>query len=263
MLLNVYSLSISNKTHIKSFFAQTGIGTAYFNEIIRNIDQQHMGIEWGLTHEILPNLKASMVIGIGQHFFRNNANIELDYSPINHDQNILSSRDYQNFGAAHIKNYRVPSGPHQLYGYALNYYHPKYFWWSINAIQIAANYIDFAMHKRTIYFYTNPVSQGIPNENIDLNRAKIILKQEKLPSQTLVNLTLGKSLNIKKSRYALSFRINNLFNRVYRTSGYEQARLSTYQALNEDILLGEQRNFGNKYRYSLGRTFHINLSIKR
>jgi len=124
-------------------------------------------------------------------------------------------------------------------------------------------YVDVSTISRTNDFFINPDDRfNLPFEDIDLDLAKQLLKQEAFEGFYLLNFTGGKSWRIKGKYLSLFVSINNVFNQIYRTGGYEQSRTANYASLVEDTSNGtDRRNFGNKYWYGLGRTYFLNLAI--
>ena len=54
--------------------------------------------------------------------------------------------------------------------------------------------------------------------------------------------------------------INNVFDAVFRTGGYEQSRNGNYGQLFHDNLSGSP-SFAPKYWYGYGRTYFINVAV--
>ena len=54
--------------------------------------------------------------------------------------------------------------------------------------------------------------------------------------------------------------INNVFDAVFRTGGYEQSRNGNFGQLQQDNLSGNP-SFAPKYWYGYGRTYFINFAI--
>ncbi|MGS0525995.1 hypothetical protein ACU8V7_13295 [Zobellia nedashkovskayae] len=65
---------------------------------------------------------------------------------------------------------------------------------------------------------------------------------------------------MKKGKYISVFgSINNLFDGVFRTGGYEQSRNGNYGQFKQDNLSGTP-SFAPKYWYGYGRTYFLNLA---
>jgi hypothetical protein len=102
------------------------------------------------------------------------------------------------------------------------------------------------------------------------------LKQEKFDPITLVNLVGGKSWKIKNETFGFFATINNVFDIVYKTGGFEQSRKATYpeyladntsqlplnNASNGTFNVGSTHpSFAPKYFYGYGRTYFVNFYI--
>src|SRR5690606_6844652 len=83
------------------------------------------------------------------------------------------------FGAAYLKNYKLPGMPQQALSIGAEYRDPHYWWIGANANYLASNYLDVSALLRTEHFFENPDSPGNVFEDIDPNRTKQLLKQEK------------------------------------------------------------------------------------
>lgn len=75
----------------------------------------------------------------------------------------------------------------------------------------------------------------------------------------LLNLVGGKSW-LKKGKYISVFAsVNNAFDTVFRTGGYEQSRNGNFGQLREDNLSGKP-SFAPKFWYGYGRTYFLNVA---
>ena len=96
----------------------------------------------------------------------------------------------------------------------------------------------------------------------DPSIAKELLRQERFNAYSLVNITGGKSWKI--DAYVIGFftAINNVFNRDYKTGGFEQSRLSNYRRLQEDQSRPGGPLFGPRYFFGAGTTYYLNMYIR-
>ncbi|MDV6167806.1 hypothetical protein R1T16_05175 [Flavobacterium sp. DG1-102-2] len=114
---------------------------------------------------------------------------------------------------------------------------------------------------RTQHFFENPDSPGNVFTDIDDNRARQLLHQEKFDAFYLFNVIGGKSWKIDRKMYLGFFAsVNNVFNKTYKTGGFEQARNTNYRELNNDTADGTP-SFGSKYYYGYGRNYYINVYL--
>jgi len=260
--LSAYSTDFKNGTTVNSFFAEIGSGADFFQEVVTNINKRHLGIELGVEYNITPNFNTSAVISYGQHTYTNNATIGVNFDTADFSQNQINTIGFESLGEAAIKNYKVANGPQQAY--SLGFEYKNLHKWSINTSgnYFSNGYLAISTISRTSSFFNNPNDFGQPFQNIDFELARKLLKQEKFDSYFLVDLSAKKSWWIKGTTIKLVASIHNLFDKTYKSGGYEQSRTANYGALVADTANGDQlRNFGPKYWYGFGRTYFINLAF--
>ncbi len=257
-----YLSEIKNSSDLSFYYAE-GIGVlndqgnliddkgdAFVSEILTGINKRNLGVELGAEYQIIPTVKATATVALGQSFYTNNPNIKLNID------NVGRTVDY---GTAYLKNYRVASGPQTAASLGLEYRDPKFWWIGANANYLDNNYIDISPILRTDNFVTNPQDPNRgPFADMTKDDIRDILKQEKLQSLMLVNLTGGKSWRINRNTLGFFASINNIFDVTYKTGGFEQARNANYKELSEDKAAGTP-SFGNKYFYGYGRNFFVNV----
>jgi hypothetical protein len=267
--LTGYFSKIHNATETSFFFADgvsiddgnqdTVDATSNFvAETVTNIDKRNIGAELGLEYQITSTLKATLSAAYGQYIYSNNPTVYLskDAAATEANQNPVF-----NFGEAKLKNYRQSGSPQEAYSVGLEYRDPKFWWIGANANYIGSSYIDVAPIARTDNYFRNPTDPwGLAFSNIDDNRAKELLKQEKFDSFVLLNLTGGKSWKIKNTTIGMFASVNNLLGTHYKTGGFEQARNANYQEMNQDVSSGTPV-FAPKYFYGFGRTYFVNLYV--
>jgi hypothetical protein len=88
-----------------------------------------------------------------------------------------------------------------------------------------------------------------------------LLKQEQFDSYVLVNLIGGKSWRVKSSYIGFFVSLNNIFDVLYKTGGFEQSRNANYRTLKEDRER-DQPIFGNKYWYGTGASYYANAYLR-
>ncbi len=269
MRFNGYYNSIKNSTETSFFFAEGVFEGEDFNtntflaETVTGIDKKMIGVELGMEYELTYRLKALLNIAYGQYTYNNNPTVYVNndaFAALDQEVNTNNTRTpVTNFGQASLKDYKLPGMPQQAYSIGLEYRDPKYWWIGINANYLTGSYLDVSALLRTDNFYKNPADiNGFPFPEATQERARELLKQEQFDNYFLINTVGGKSWKIKKQYIGFFASINNLFNVVYKTGGFEQARNANYRELNQDISSGSP-SFGPKYYYSFGRTFFINL----
>lgn len=264
--------TIENVSETSSFYGE-GIfegddADAFVGENITGINKRMMGLEIGMEYQLTSTLKLLASAALGQYTYGNNPNVTINNDALavinsNDDGttiigNPLTTTD---FGKAYLKNYRLPGMPQQAVSIGAEYRDPNYWWVGANANYLAGSYVDVSALLRTQHFFENPDSPGNVFEDIDPERAKQMLKQEKFDAFYLFNVVGGKSWKVARGKYLGFFAsINNLFNTTYKTGGFEQSRNTNYRELYNDTADGTP-SFGSKYYYGYGRNYYINIYL--
>ncbi|MTG96603.1 MULTISPECIES: carboxypeptidase-like regulatory domain-containing protein [Myroides] len=258
-----YLSEIKNSTQMNFYYADgTGIvgsdgellnsttGGAFVSETLTGVNKRNIGLELGAEYQLTQTVKATAAVALGQSFYTNNPNIRLN------SDNAGRSFDY---GQAYLKNIRNGNGPQTALSLGLEYRDPSYWWVGANVNYMDNAYTNVSAIRRTDNFVKDPLNPGqlLPGVNEqDVRRA---LKQEKLNDFTLVNITGGKSWRLP-NRNIIGFfaSINNVFNKTYKTGGFEQARNGNYK---QEVLNNQSgvNTFANKYWYGYGRNFFVNV----
>jgi hypothetical protein len=228
--LTYYYTQINDQTWVRSFYHDSYNNLV--NLIMKDVDQNHQGIELGLEKTLFTSHVIQAAIGYGQFLYTNRPKLEAWQE--NNATALFTDR------TVYLKNYRVGSSPQLVSGIGYKY-NGKKFWFA----GLYFNYFD------EIYMEANPdrrteeaVSGIFETDKEDIKR---ITGQERLPSYFTLNANAGKSFRLQK-KYFLSFNfsVNNLLNnKTIRTSGYEQLRWD-YTNVSK---------FDNKYYYMQGITY--------
>jgi len=257
-----YYSTIKDATDIGFYFAEglgvlsadgeavSSNGNAFVAEIVSGMNRKNMGGELGIEYQLTQTIKVTGTAAYGQYTFDNNPNVKLSVDNI---------RSVIDFGSSSMKDYKQPGMPQQAYGLGIEYRDPKFWWVGVNGNYLADNYSDISPLLRTNNFFNNPAT-GAPFAEATEEGARFLLKQEKFDPVSLVNLVGGKSWRIDGKTFGFFASINNVFDEVYKTGGFEQARNANYRELSEDFI-GGTRSFGPKYFYGYGRTYFINLYV--
>lgn len=257
-----YLSEIKNNTQLNFYYADgagivgedgellTKSGGAFVAEILTGINKRSVGIEIGAEYQISQTLKATTAIALGQAFYTNNPNIKLSSD---------NARNVFDYGTSFLKSYRLANGPQTALSLGLEYRAPRFWWIGANVNYLDNRYINISALRRTQNFVTDPNFPGQPLPNLDEDKVQSLLKQEQLNDITVFNITGGKSWMLP-NRNILGFfaSVNNVFNRTYKTGGFEQARNANYK---QEILNSQSgvNTFANKYWYAFGRNFFINV----
>jgi len=237
-----------------SFYYADGVGgdnTAFVQEILQGIDKKQIGAEFGIEAQVTPTILLKGVASVGQFTYDNNPNL------------YLTSSDFEtgrvDFGEATLKDYKIAGGPQKAYSVGFEYRDPDYWWFGATANFFDDTYIDISPLTRTKNFYQD--SDGLPFNDYDPELARELLKQEKFDSYMCVNLVGGKSWKIDQYYVGFFASINNLFDKVYRTGGFEQGRNANYRQLRDDVS-NDTPVFGSKYWYGRGTTYFMNVYFR-
>jgi len=245
-------------TDVNFFFVESGVGSDFVQEVITGLDKLHKGLELGFEYKLSSAVQLTAVAAIGDYSYANNPSISINFDTAGAEEDLINQEGTIDLGFANIKDYKLAQGPQQAYAIGLNYRDPKYWWAGITANYLAQNYANISTITRTQSFYLNP-DTGLPfldatDENVDK-----LLEQNPLDNFYLLNLVGGKSW-LKKGKYISIFAsVNNVFDAVFRTGGYEQSRNGNFGQLQQDNLSGTP-SFAPKYWYGYGRTYFLNVA---
>ncbi|WP_417352328.1 carboxypeptidase-like regulatory domain-containing protein [Flavobacterium alkalisoli] len=269
--LTAFYTQINNTTETSFFFAE-GIyqgenaeTNAFIAETVTGLNKKMIGTELGIEYSFNTTLKALFSFAYGQYTYSSNPTVYVNndaFASLQQEVNLpnTATSPTTSFGESQLKNYKLPGMPQQACSLGFEYRDPKYWWIGANANYLTGSYLDISALLRTDNFFKNPQdANGFPFPEVTKQRSRELLKQEKFDDIFLMNIVGGKSWRVKKKTYLGFFTsINNVFNSIYKTGGYEQARNANYRQLNQDVSSGTP-SFGPKYFYSYGRTFYLNI----
>lgn len=250
--LTGYATRFANVIDKNFFYTESYIADnpgGFLTETVSGIEKQHYGIEFGTEIEITPQLKTTLVASINDYRYTNNPTL------FQSSDHLLISKPI----TAYMKNYKVSAGPEQAFSVGVEYRSKKYWWVGATGNLFRNNYVDVAPSLRTTNFYINP-NDGKSFSNIDPQKVRNLLKQEDLGELFLVNLTGGKSWRVNGKYINLFVSINNLLNKQFKSSGFEQVRKGNYEAMLKDRANGYPV-FGNKYFVGYGINYMVNLAV--
>ncbi len=276
--LTLYAYNIDNYTEIQRFFAEgislngvPGIpsninGNAFFlTQMVTGESRYHAGLEWGVEAQVTPTWKINGAIALGNHIYSNNPDVYVASD--------LFNATY--LGTSHLMNYKIANGPQNAYSIGVEYRSPHYWFVGVNYNYFENAYISVSPILRTERFYLDP-NTNQPYQAINDYRGNAdwdipavnnqilneLLAQEKLESYGHLNLIGGKSWKIDKYYIGLFAMVNNLFDNVSPTGGYEQSRKASYPELYVEKKILPVPVFGNKYWMSYGRNYYVMLSLR-
>lgn len=250
--LTGYVTKFENVTEKNYFFTQSRVGeesAGFVTQTMVGADKLHFGGEVGAEVQLTPSWKVTAVASVNQYTYTNNPYL-------------FQSSDKQLVGTplvAYLKDYRAGDTPEQVYSLGIEYQSPHYWWVGLTGNLFDKNYIAIAPSLRTENIYRDP-NTGSRYTHIDEQQVRDLLRQEKLPTLFLMNLSAGKSWRIKGNFLNVFLSVNNLLNTQFKTNGYEQARKGDYQSMLADRKNGYP-TFGNKYFIGYGTTYYLNVTL--
>ena len=265
--ITAYYTTIKNATETSFFFGE-GIfdddggdgGDAFVAETTTNIEKLNIGAELGMEYQITSTIKLSANAAYGEYTYNNNPSVSLNNDNL---ASVTNTNPTLDFGTSKLKGYRLAGGPQTATSIGIEYRDPKFWWIGANANHLANNYLDVSALLRTDNFFKNPsdpYNLNLPFPEATAARAKELLKQKRFDNFTLINLIGGKSWRIQNKTIGLFASLNNVFNVVYKTGGFEQARNANFREVNQDVSSGTPA-FAPRYFYGYGRTYFANFYI--
>jgi hypothetical protein len=265
--ITAFYTNIKNATETSFFFGEgifndnDGDGSdAFVAETTSDIEKLNIGIELGMEYQVSSTIKLTANLAYGEYTFNNNPKVVLNNDDLASPTNTNPSID---FGTAKLKGYRLAAGPQTATSVGIEYRDPKFWWIGANANFLANNYLDVSSLLRTDNFFKNPQDPyglDFPFPEATADRARELLKQKRFDDFTLINLVGGKSWRINTTTIGFFASINNIFNVVYKTGGFEQSRNANFREVNQDISSGTPA-FAPRFFYGYGRTYFVNLYI--
>ncbi|SEK79874.1 CarboxypepD_reg-like domain-containing protein [Aquimarina amphilecti] len=261
--LTGYYTKIEDATDISFFFTQaiSGSDVGFVQEILTGIDKQHFGAELGIEYQITPTIKLKGAAAIGQFTYANNPDLFLASTSSSFlGESItegLNGTRYE--GKSALKDYRIAGGPQNAAQLGFEYRDPNFWWFGTTANYFSNAYIDVSPFARTSNF--NQDVDGLPFNDYDDSIARDLLRQEQFDDYILVNAVGGKSWRVKDYYIGFFATINNIFDKQYRTGGFEQARNANYRLAVEESQR-ETPVFGPRYFYGFGTSYYLNVYVR-
>jgi len=248
-----------NTTDINFFFVDAGVGSDFVQEVITDLDKLHMGIELGLEYQASPQVKLSLAANLGKYVYASNPNVTINFDTAGAEEDFINPDGFEDLGIANIKDLNLAQGPQTAFAFGVEYRDPKYWWIGATANYLADNYANISTITRTASFLLDP-DTGEPFPDATPENVAALLRQQSLDDFYLLNLVGGKSWLIDGRYISVFLSINNVFDEVFRTGGYEQSRNGNFGQLQQDNLRNDP-SFAPKYWYGFGRTFFLNLAV--
>lgn len=235
--LTYYNTQINNQTWVRSYYHD--LYNNNVNLIMKNVDQNHQGVELGVEKTLFTSHVIQGALGYGQFIYTSRPTLEA--WQYNNPDAIFKDR------TTYLKNYKVGGSPQLVAGIGYKYNGKKFWFAGINLNYFDEIYIEPNPDRRTaeaVSGYYDSVNGYYTGDEASVKK---IVGQEKLPSYFLVNLNAGKSFRINKKYYLrFNLMVNNLLNNQNIVSyGFEQLRWE-YKDVNK---------FPTRYSYMQGITY--------
>lgn len=257
--ISMFYTRFQNATDINFFFVDSGVGSDFVQEVIYGLGTLHKGLELGLEYQASSNVKLSLVGNLGEYVYASDPYVQINFDTAGAEEDLIDPKGNINLGMARLKGIKLAQGPQTAFALGAEYRSPKYWWIGATANYLANNHASVSTIARTQSFLLDPNTGKRFPDATDENVERI-LRQQKLDDFYLLNLVGGKSWIVGKKYISAFMSLNNVFDEVFRTGGYEQSRNGNYGQLKQDSLSGSP-SFGPKYWYGFGRTYFLNLAV--
>lgn len=267
---------IDDATEIGHYFTQglSGMGeandAALVHEVTTGINMRNIGFEFGIEAQVLPTVTLKAAGSIAQSVYTNNPDFYLssqDFKTKNlHGSQLEFAEKHEGVpvtfgdGTTKIKDYHVSGGPERVLQLGFEYRDPDFWFVGATANFFSHGYVDVNKLRRSDNFTTDV--DGITLADYDDDRARELLKQDKLGDYFLLNMIGGKTWKVGDYTIGLFGVISNLLNQEYRSGGFESGRKANFTNYNQDMSSPYGAQFGNNYFYGYGTTFYISTNIR-
>lgn len=257
--VSAFYTRFQHTTDINFFFVDSGLGSDFVQEIITGLDRLHKGIEFGFEYEASSSVKLTAAGNIGHYVYASDPSVQINFDTVGAEEDLIAPEGNIDLGTATLKDLKLAQGPQTALALGVSYRAPKYWWVSGTTNYLTNNYSNISTITRTSSFLIDPET-GEPFPDASEENVAKLLKQNKLEDIYLLNLVGGKSWLIDGKYISFFASVNNVFDSVFRTGGYEQSRNGNFGQMRQDNLSGSP-SFAPKYWYSYGRTYFLNLAI--
>jgi len=204
-------------------------------------------------------VKISAVAALGNYSYASNPMVSINFDTAGAEENFINPDGNVNLGEANVKDHKLAQGPQKAFALGINYRDPKYWWIGATTNYLADNFANISTITRTSSFYFDPET-GVPFAEATEENVRKLLAQKPSDNIYFLNLVGGKSW-LKNGKYISVFAsVNNVFDEVFRTGGYEQSRNGNFGQLQQDNLSGTP-SFAPRYWYGYGRTYFLNVAF--
>jgi len=233
--VGLYQTFLLDQTDLVSFYHD--VYQTFVNVVMWGIDKVYQGIELGLEVNILPQFTLQGAANIGNYRFISRPTAHI---------NVENQSKPDTTELVYLKYFYVPNEPQSVYSVGVKYSTSNN-WFATLTVN----------HARDIYMDINPERRmqsaldGLAPSQADIINS--ITQQGKLNDITYVDFSLGKQWRFKMHQIGMNLMINNLLNKKYKTTGFEQYRF--------DFTGKNINKFPPKYYYGWGRNYFIQLTF--
>lgn len=258
--ISTFHNRIGNRTEIRSFYVDSGLGSDFVQEVATGIDLDFKGVELALKHQLSADVSMDFAASIGEYTYANDPQIDIYFDPAEWPSGSGVINTTLDLGASGMEGYHVGQGPETAVAIGLTYNDPKYWWAGLSLDYMSGRYVRPAYITRTASFLLDP-DTGDMFPDADPLEVDRLLRQQKLPPIYLLNLIGGKSWKLDDKYLSLFLSCSNFFDLDFATGGYEQSRNGNFGQMLRDNQSGNP-SFGPKLWYNQGRVFFVNLSLR-
>jgi hypothetical protein len=215
---------------------------AMMNYSMNGVETEYTGVELGLEYKILHNLSVKGAGTFSRYRYMNNPDGTRSYEN-------GTERDVKR--TTYVKGYYVGGTPQQVYSIGLNYNISNWFF-EANAQWFGDGYFELSptRHEEMDGLWKFCSTE----EEYEQRRAEIT-KQDKLNSEWVANISVGKVLYTKFGSVNFNLSINNLLNnKNIQTTGWQDGK---FDYTNYDV-----NKYGNKVYYAQGIRVYFNVGIR-
>ena len=225
----------------KNFFYDYDLKAAV-NYAMSGVETEFKGIELGMEYKILSNLSVKAAGTIARYQYMNNPTGTRSYE--NGMRDDVTRRTY-------LKGYYVGGTPQQVYSLGVNY-NIKQWFFEVNAQWFGDGYFELSP---TRHEEMPGLWKFCGSEEEYRERQEQITRQDKLNSEWVMNLSIGKVLYTKFGSINFNLSVNNLLNnRNIQTGGWQEGK---FDYDNYDV-----KRYANKIYYAQGIRVFFNVGIR-
>lgn len=217
--------------------------STFVNYALTGVQKEHKGVEIGAAYKLTPSFTINAAATVARYQYKNRP---------------TGTRSFENGSEAdvtqtvYLKNFYVSGTPQEAYSLGFNWSAPKRWFFEINGAWMNRSYVDLSPIRHEVL--PELFTKANTEEEL-IQMMQDIGKQEKLNEALVVNMSIGKTINLKRAVLNLNLNINNLLNNTsIQTGGYQQGRF--------DYKNYTTAKFPNKYYYAQGIRINFTVGVR-